>query len=96
VNRKVKVDKRYVSPDVSHQTNWERLPEFKVGRRMLKRGQVVKIHGQRGAHFEFLYGERNIETGAVALTFVGGAHGHRLTRSFKPEKVGAFLYMAIG
>jgi hypothetical protein len=77
-----------------HESKWERLEEYKIGRRTLRPGQVVKITNERGAHFEFLYAERHTETEQVNLTFVGGRHGHRMFRSFKPERVKQFVYMA--
>lgn len=95
MNRKRKVDKRYSPPATDHVAKWERLTEYKIGRRKLVPGQVVKVaNGGRGAVYEFMYAERHIETGAVNLTFVGGTSGHRLVRTFKPERVKQFLYMA--
>lgn len=92
MNTKRSVGKRYKSPNDEHVTTWERLDEYRLGpRRTLRPGQVVKITGQRGAEFEFMYAERHTETGEVNLTFVGGRRGYRLTRSFKPDKVGKFV-----
>jgi hypothetical protein len=94
MNTKRRVDKRYVAPDASHGTHWERMDTAKIGRRALRPGQVVKIKGQRAASFMFLYAERHVVSGEVNLTFVGGKVGHKITRCFKPDKVGAFLYMS--
>lgn len=82
---------RYVPPTDSHTVKWERLPEFKVGRTTLTAGRSVKISGCRAATFEFQYAERNIETGAVAVTFVGGRNGHRMTRTFPADRIKAVL-----
>lgn len=91
MNRKMKVDKRYQAPNDGHVNAWERMETFPV--RVLTPGQVVKISRCPGV-FEFQYAERNIETNAVNLTFVGGRPGQRLLRTFTPERVGEFLYMA--
>ena len=92
MNTKRSVGKRYVAPTDEHISKWERLSEYKLGpRRTLRPGQVVKIAGQRGAEFEFMYAERHSETEQVNLTFVGGRRGYRLTRSFTPDKVGKFV-----
>jgi hypothetical protein len=92
VNVKRRIDKRYKPQTDAHVSKWERLDEYRLGpRKLLKRGQVVKIHGVRGAEFEFQYAEQNTETGDVNLTFVGGHRGHRLTRCFRPDRVGRFV-----
>jgi hypothetical protein len=89
VNHKRKVNKR---PPTEHTLTWERLDEYKIGpRRTLRPGQVVKIHGVRAAEFEFMYAERHTETGAVNLTFVGGRNGHRMVRTFTPDRVSKFV-----
>jgi len=86
------VGKRYQLPTDAHVSMWERLDEYRLGpRRTLRPGQVVKITNARGAEFEFMYAERHTETGEVNLTFVGGRRGYRLTRSFKPDRVGKFV-----
>ena len=82
---------KYQAPTDAHTAKWERLNEYRIGRRTLIPGQVVKISGERGARFEFLYAERHVETGVVNLTFVGGRAGYRLTRCFTPDKVGKFV-----
>ena len=95
MNVKRRRDKTYKSMDDTHTSKWERLSEYRIGpRRLLRPGQVVKITGQRGAEFEFLYAERHTETDAVNLTFVGGRHGYRLTRCFTPDKVAKFVRVA--
>lgn len=95
MNVKRRVDKRYRPLDEAHVSKWERLDQYKIGRKPLLPGQVVKITGQRGAEFTFMYGERNYETGSVNLTFVGGKPGYRQTRTFTPDKVAKFLYMSV-
>lgn len=82
---------RYVSPDASHAAKWEHLDTLKVGRTTLQKGRSVKITGVRAATFEFQYAERNVETGAIVATFVGGRAGHRTTRSFTPDRIAKVL-----
>lgn len=95
MNTKRSVGKRYKPGTDVHISAWERLSEYRLGpRRNLTPGQIVKITGARGAEFEFMYAERHTETGDVNLTFVGGRSGHRLTRSFKPDRVGRFVRTA--
>lgn len=92
MNNKTKVGpSRYVPPSEEHVTKWERFEEWKVGRVILTKGRSVKISGVRAATFEFQYAERNRETGKVILTVVGGHAGHRMTRSFEPERVSKVL-----
>lgn len=91
MNQKMKVDKRYKPPNGDHVSKWEHLEEFPIN--VLRQGQVVKISRCPGV-FEFQYAERNTETGAVNLTFVGGRPGQRLVRTFTPERVGEFLWRA--
>ena len=89
MNTKRKVDKRYV-PLTEVKT--ERLQEYRIGpRQVLRPGTQVKVSGQRGAVFTFQYAERNLETGAVSLAFVGGRAGHILDRFFRPEQVSKVL-----
>ena len=80
---------KYVAPI---KPGHERIDEYKLTtRRTLRKGQVCKIHGQRGGMFEFLYATKHSATGIVQLTFVGGKSGHRLERTFLPDRVGAFV-----
>jgi len=90
MNNKQKIGPKRYKPMVDR-PNWERLDEFTIGRSVLTHGRSVKITGQRAATFEFMYAERNLETGDVVLAFVGGRTGHRLSRFFKPEQVAKVL-----
>ena len=91
-----KVDKRYKPIDA--RPNWVRSDIYELdAKRVLtgptesSTGTYVTVKGQRGAKFQFMYAERNAETGSIALAFVGGREGHTLTRAFRPEQINKVL-----
>lgn len=64
----------------------------KVGGRVLRAGDIVKVTGQRGAMFRIHHFEQ--ETRGMVAVVYGGASGKRLTRAFPVETIGTRKAMA--
>lgn len=88
MNVKTRIGKRYKPPVA--RPNWEVLETYQLGEKTLQRGDEIRLRTAKGKHaqvFAFQYAERNVETGAVSLAFVGGKAGHKLDRFFRPEQI---------
>lgn len=90
MNVKTQVGPQRYKP-LAERPGWEHLDEYVMpDGTLLKSGVTIHVRERKGKHaveYVFMYAERNTETGAVTLAFVGGRQGHKLDRFFRPEQI---------